>query len=207
MTDYGVPSGGYEPPPPPARAMVVKRISEDQPYLVRPSLRKRAVQVGLLLLFVLLVLACPVGAAISSGGDAADAVAIVLCVELVVVGAVGSQLYLISSGGPMLAVNPHGVWIKTRPTRGQAVFLPWPAIERIYRRRWAFDKMLCVQPRDPRSAQGLGAFTAVDASMQKLFFGTGFTAALTYADRPEREVFAAIAYYAAGRVRIDAPPG
>ncbi|MEV0392198.1 hypothetical protein [Polymorphospora rubra] len=37
------------------------------------------------------------------------------------------QLWLIGSGGPVLALSPAGLWIRTRPTRGQAVWLPPPA--------------------------------------------------------------------------------
>jgi hypothetical protein len=204
MNPYGVPPGGYQPPPPPqARPVVVKHIPEDQPYVVRPHLGKRLIQFGSLLVFVLLVVACPIGLTASDGGDLAGALAPLGFILLVAFALLGLQIYLLTSGGPVLAVNPDGIWVKTRPTRGQAVFLPWGAIERVYRRRWAFDKMLCVKPWDPRSTSGLGAFTAVDSSMQQLFFGTGFTAPLTFGDRPENEVLGAVAHYAAGRVRLE----
>jgi hypothetical protein len=114
----------------------------------------------------------------------------------------GLQLWLITSGGPVLAVGPDGLWIKTRPTRGQAIWLPWAAIERVYLRRWALEKMLCVKPRDPRVGSGLGAFTAVDSGMQQAFFGTGFTATVNHADRSEAEIMRAVIGYAAGRCRV-----
>jgi hypothetical protein len=109
----------------------------------------------------------------------------------------------VTSGGPVLAVNPAGIWIKTRPTRGQAIWLPWEMIERIYRRRWSFDKMICVKPRDPRVGANLGAFTALDSGMQQLFFGSGFTATANFADKPEAEIMSALRHFAAGRCPVE----
>jgi hypothetical protein len=194
-------------PPQPWRPYAVKRIPTDQPFVVGPSAGKRALLLGGALLFVLLLVGCPLGLAVgtsNSGGDAVFGVVAVLGCLAVFLGALlGVQLWMLSSGGPVLAVGPAGLWIKTRPTRGQAVWLPWEAVARIYRRRWAFDKVVCVQPRDPRAGDHLGAYTAVDASMQKLVFGTGFTAPLTFANRPESEIMGALAHYAAGRVRVE----
>lgn len=191
---------GYPPAPP---AAVVKRIPEDQPFLVRPSIAKRCIQFGGLGLVLLVLLGCPLGLAISDGGGTGALVVGLVLLVVLFGGLFGLQIYLLTSGGPSLGVNPAGVWVKTRPTRGQAVFLPWQAIERVYRRRWGIDKVICVKPRDPRSADNLGTFTAIDSSMQQLLFGTGFTAPLTFGDRPEQEVMAAIAHFAAGRVRIE----
>ena len=186
-------------PPPPALP-TAKRIPENQPYVVRNSAPKRLLQFGALGLLVLLFVGCPMGFAAAEGG------AVVLLVMLVfllfVFGLIGFQMWLITSGGPVLALNPDGVWIKTRPTRGQAIFLPWYAVEQVYRRRWGVEKMVCVKPKDPRTDANLGAFTAVESSMQKLFFGTGFTAPLTFADRSENEIMGAIAHYAAGRAYL-----
>ncbi len=157
--------------------------------MLRPSMRKRVLLFGGLLLFILLLLACPAGLALSDGGDSGGAVIFIVAMAVVLLffgGVLGLQLYLITSGGPILAAGPAGLWIKTRPTRGQAIWLPWEGVERIYRRRWGLEKMVCVKARDPRAGSNLGAFTAVDSSMQQLFFGSGFTATCTYADKPER---------------------
>jgi hypothetical protein len=59
--------------------------------------------------------------------------------------------------------------------------------------------MVCVKPRNPGISGSLGGFTALDAGMQRLFFGTGFTAPLTFANRPEQEIMGAIAHFSAGR--------
>ncbi|HEY0699737.1 MAG TPA: hypothetical protein VGD43_18220 [Micromonospora sp.] len=181
---------------------MTKRIPEDQPFVVRPSVGKRAGLFGGILGFLLVLVGCPLGLAASASGEVAPVLFILLGFGFFFGLLFGLQLWLITSGGPVLAVGPAGLWIKTRPTRGQAIWLSWPAVEQVYRRRWALEKMVCVKPRDPRTGGDLGAFTALDSGMQKLFFGTGFTATLNFADRPEAEIMAAIAHYAAGRVRV-----
>jgi hypothetical protein len=187
------------PAPPP----VTKRIPEDLPFVVRQSMGKRSLQLGGLVLVLLLVIGCPAGLALSSSGaDPVPVVAALGCLLVLLAGAAGLQLYLITSGGPVLAANQAGLWIKTRPTRGQAIWLPWEGIERIYRRRWSLEKMVCVKARDPRAASNLGAFTAVDSGLQRAFFGSGFTATLNFADRPEQEIMTALIQLSAGRCWI-----
>lgn len=182
---------------------MTKRIPEDQPFIVRHSVRKRATLFGGVTLGVALVLGCLVGAAVANNdGGVLPVIGLVGCVVVGLGLIFGLQLYLLTSGGPVLAMGPAGLWIKTRPTRGQAIWLPWEAVEHVYRRRWSFDKMLCVKPRDPRTGSNLGAYTALDSGMQQLFFGTGFTAPLNFADRPEAEIMGAVAHFSAGRVRI-----
>ncbi|MFG3599004.1 hypothetical protein [Micromonospora chersina] len=187
---------------PAQRPPTTKRIPADLPFVVRPSLGKRALTLGLVTLVAGLVLACPIGLAASSEGGGAGLLFIIPVVLLFFTVPVGLQLWLVSSGGPVLALGPAGLWIKTRPTRGQAIWLPWEAIDRIYVRRWALEKMLCVKPRDPRAGSGLGAFTAFDSGMQQAFFGTGFTATVNHADRSEDEIMRAVVGYAAGRCRV-----
>ncbi|MFJ8580164.1 hypothetical protein [Micromonospora sp. NPDC093277] len=192
--------GGVPAQPPPWQApatRTAKRIPEDLPFVARPSLRKRGLALGGITLLVGLVMACPLGLA----GDA-SVLLIIPVIMLFFALVVGLQLWLVSSGGPVLAVGPDGLWIKTRPTRGQAIWLPWAAIERIYLRRWALEKMVCVKPRDPRTASGLGVFTDLDSGLQQAFFGTGFTATANFADRSEDEIMRAVVGYAAGRCRV-----
>jgi hypothetical protein len=62
--------------------------------------------------------------------------------------------------------------------------------------------MVCVKARDPRAGTNLGAFTALDSSMQQLFFGSGVTATLNFANKPEQEIMAAITHLSAGRCPI-----
>ena len=209
------PSGQYPPGPPqpgqpagwpgqPTPVPVAKRIPEDQPFVLRQAVGKRAALFGGVLVFMLLIVTCPVGLMASSGDVGLLPILVFPGLVLVVCGAAfGFQLWLFTSGGPVLAVGPAGLWIKSRPTRGQAIWLPWEAIDRIYRRRWSLEKMVCVKPRDPRTGGNLGAFTALDSSMQQLVFGTGFTATLNFANRPEQEIMQAINHFAAGRCRVE----
>jgi hypothetical protein len=203
-----VPPAGYQVPAGP-QAPVTKRIPEDLPFIVRPSVGRRLLLFGPLALIIIVPLLLVLSLALTAGGadqsTSGDAVALVVlsfCLIVPIVGLLALQIFLITSGGPVLAVGPAGLWIKTRPTRGQAIWLPWEGIERISRRRWSFEKMVVVKPRDPRASTGLGAFTAVDSSMLKLFYGSGFTATLNFGDRREPEIMAAIQHFSAGRTFI-----
>jgi len=204
---------GYGPPPysaPPPQLLVAQRIPEDQPFVVRASVGKRIAQFALLGVLILVLLSCPLAAVVAGapgGSTTAEMLPLLLGVGLlggvVICGLLALQVYLLTSGGPVLAVGPQGLWIKTRPTRGQAMWLPWEAIARIYRRRWSLEKMVCVQPHDPRVGSGLGSYTAVDSAAQQLFFGSRLAATVNFADRPESEIMGALAHFAAGRSRIE----
>jgi len=196
--------GGYPPqqayPRQPPPLPVTKRIPEDQPFVARHSVKKRVLLVGGIFGGIAFLFAACIGI---SSGEALVALATFGCFVALFGLVFGLQIWLLASGGPVLAIGPAGLWIKTRPTRGQAIWLPWEAIERVYQRRWAFDKNLCVKPRDPRTGANLGAFTALDSGMQQLVFGTGFTAPLNFADRPEAEIIAAVAHFSGGRVHVN----
>lgn len=189
-------------PPPPWTCPVVARIPEDQPFTVRPSVAKRALVVGGVVLLTMALLGCALGLA-SIGETDGLPLLIVWCVLAVLAGAgAAAQVYALASGGPALAVGPAGLWIRTRPSRGQAIWLPWEAIEVISRRRWGFETMLAVKPRDPRAVPNLGAFTAFDAMIPSAAFGTSLAATLNFADKPEQEILQAVTYFAANRVAL-----
>lgn len=209
---YGGPPYGHPAPPPgypPPPAPVTRRIPDDQPYVVRPSVTKRGLVFGAIVLVLLVPLACVAGLGLANSTDPelrANAVPAILgmavCLLVAIGLPLGLQLWLIASGGPVLALGPAGLWIRTRPTRGQAVWLPWEAVAQIRRRRWSLEKMLVVQPRDPRAVQNLGTFTAVDSGLLTAFYGSGLVATLNFADRPEAEIMAAVAHFSAGRCPI-----
>lgn len=194
----GMPQVPYRPYP------VTKRIPEDLPFVVRHSIRKRAtVWAGIVLVLGLLI-GCGFGGLIAaqpgSGSSGLVFGAVSFVIVVVVLGGVfGLQLWIIAGGGPVLAASPAGMWIKTRPTRGQAIWLPWEGIQQIGRRRWSLEKMVVVKPRDPRATANLGAFTAIDSSLLQLFYGSGFTATLNFADKPEAEIMGVLGQLAAGR--------
>jgi len=181
---------------------VVPRIPEDQPFIVRPSVRKRALVFGGLIAALMAFLGAVLGLAAIGSENGLALLVLFLVIALAFVGLIGLQIWLLATGGPVLAVGPAGLWIKTRPSRGQAIWLPWEAIGMISRRRWSFEKMLCVAPPDPGAGQQLGAFTALDSMVNQAAFGTGFTATLNFADRSEQEILQAVAHFAAGRVQL-----
>ncbi|MFD0576743.1 hypothetical protein [Dactylosporangium darangshiense] len=200
----GAPLGGPGAPPP-----IARRIPENLPFVARPSAMKRALILVPVVAAVLVVIGCPAAIVLTAdgpdhtSGDIVALVALLACLTVVLTTVVALQIYLVSSGGPVLAAGPAGLWIKTRPTRGQAIWLPWEGIAEIRRRRWALEKMVVVKPRDPRAEGGLGAFTAIDSSMLKLFYGSGFTATLNFADRSEDEILAALRQFSAGRTAFN----
>ncbi|GGL90753.1 MULTISPECIES: hypothetical protein [Micromonospora] len=191
----------YPPVPPPAPT--TKRIPEDQPFVARPNIAKRVGLISAVVGAVLLPILCCVGFAIAQAGSAGSAVGITVVIAVIsllgLVLPLGLQIWLLASGGPVLALGPDGLWIRSRPTRGQAVWLPWEAVAQISRRRWSLEKMLVVQPHDPRTLQNLGAYTAFDSGLLKAFYGSGLVATLNFADRSEAEILAAVQYYSAGR--------
>ncbi|WP_432972041.1 hypothetical protein [Dactylosporangium sp. CA-233914] len=203
-----LPPGGYRVPPGP-QSPVTRRIPENLPFVARPSAVRRLVIMVPIAVMLLLLIGCPFGMVLTAddpnhtSGDIVALVALMGCGAFVMFAAIALQVFLLTSGGPVLAMGPAGMWIKTRPTRGQAIWLPWEGIERIRRRRWALEKMLVVKPRDPRVEGSLGAFTAVDSAMLKLFYGSGLTATLNFSDRSEDEILAAVRQYSAGRTLIE----
>lgn len=215
QASYGPPAGNPQPPYPPGHpgylpppAPTATRIPEDQPFVVRPSVAKRGLFLGGVAAVLIGPVTCIAGLALASSaesgrGDAVlGAVALAGCLLAAVGLPFGIQLWLISTGGPVLALSPAGLWIRTRPTRGQAVWVPWEAVARISRRRWGIEKMLVVQLRDPRMLQNLGTYTALDSSMLAAFYGSGLVSTLNFADRPEQEIMAGVAHYSAGRCPI-----
>jgi hypothetical protein len=202
------PTGGFSVPLGP-QAPVARRIPENLPFVARPSVLKRILVLGPIAVVLLLLIGCPLGLALTddgpnhTSGDIVALVGLLGCMAVVLAAAFGVQIFLVTSGGPVLAMGPAGLWIKTRPTRGQAVWLPWEGVEQVRRRRWGLEKMLVVKARDPRIAGSLGAFTQLDSAMMKLFYGSGFTATLNFADRSEDEILAAVRQFSAGRTPVN----
>ncbi|MEU7930990.1 hypothetical protein [Micromonospora echinofusca] len=204
---HGSPPGGPwgDPVPPP----VTRRIPEDQPFVVRPNVAKRGLLMMGVALVLILPIACCAGLGVVNSADpqlrsrsVVGVLALVGCLLALIALPLGIQLWLIGSGGPVLALGPAGLWIRTRPTRGQAIWLPWEGVAQISRRRWSLEKMLVVTPRDARALRHLGAFTALDGAALNAFYGSGLVATLNFADRPEAEIMAAVVHYSAGRCQL-----
>lgn len=177
--------------------------------MVRASAGKRALRYGGITLVAVGLVACLVGAVMAfspepeSGGEVVRAMVTAAGVPLLLLSVgMGLQTWLIVSGGPVLALSPAGVWIRTRASRGQAIWLPWEGIEHISRRRWSVEKFLVVKPRDPRTVQDLGAFTTAEMGPLLGYLGSPLIATLNTADKSEAEILAAVAHFSAGRVPV-----
>lgn len=183
-------------------------IPEDQPFVVRPNLAKRALIFGgLTLLFSIPVAACASLSILDSADPdlrenaAFGILGLLGCLLALSAIPIGIQLFLIGRH-PVLALSPAGLWIRTRPTRGQAVWLPWEAIAQISRRRWTFEKMLVVKPHDPRILPKAGFYTALDSAALSALHGSGLVATLNFADKSEAEILAAVAHFSANRCHL-----
>lgn len=188
---------------------MVDRIPEDQPFVVRPNLVKRALVSGGIVLLLIAPIAACAGLGILDSTDpdlrenaALGILGVVGCLLALVALPIGIQLWLIGGRDPVLALSPAGLWIRTRPTRGQAAWLPWEAIAQISRRRWAFEKMLVVKPYDPRILPKAGLYTTLDSASLNALHGSGLVATLNFADRSEAEILAAVAHFSANRCHL-----
>ncbi|MFD6754054.1 hypothetical protein [Micromonospora gifhornensis] len=201
------PRAPYHGAPPPQVPMVA-RIPEDQPFVVRPNLVKRGLLFGSItpLLVAPLATCASLGILDSTDPDlrenaALSILGLVGCLLALSAVPIGIQLWLFGRA-PVLALSPAGLWIRTRPTRGQAVWLPWEAIAQISRRRWLFEKMLVVKPYDPRILPKAGFYTALDSAALSALHGSGLVATLNFADKSEAEILAAVAHFSANRCHL-----
>jgi hypothetical protein len=181
----------------------VPEIPADQPFVLQQSVGKRfAILAGVGSVPFLLV-GVVIGLGIlSSDGGVAGFLGAIGCMLVLTLFFAGLQLAVQIRRGPLLAVGPAGLWVRTRPFRSAGIWLPWEAIAQIYRKRWVWEKYLCVQPHDPRVGQNLPGLGQLDASMSKAVFGTGLLVSLTMAQRGQDEIMQALAYFSAGRVPL-----
>ncbi|MFC7483706.1 hypothetical protein ACFQX7_31945 [Luedemannella flava] len=67
-------------------------------------------------------------------------------------------------------------------------------------RWWAFERMIKIRPRDPDIRRQFGPAGTFDATIGWWYFGPPLSALLSFTDRAESEVLAAIERYSAGRL-------
>jgi hypothetical protein len=185
---------------------LLKRIPEDQPFIVRNNPVKRLLVVGAV--WVVLQLFLILCAVVALTGDEdpehshATTVFSIAVISLAFLSMLVSPIVaLIRRDEPVLALGPAGLWVRTRPLFGQAIWLPWESLLLISRRRYGFDKMLIVRVRDERVAQ-----LSQSRSSTFSYYGSrrpsGFMATLNMADRTSDEILQAVAYYSANRVPL-----
>lgn len=182
----------------------VARIPADQPLVVQPSVGRQWLMAGPLTIgtFALIGLTAAPWVAGSVGTGPVEVVAVTGCFAVFGVLLAWLQVALQHRAGPVLAAGPAGLWIRLRPMRAPGIWLPWEAVAEVYRRAWWPERYLCVRTYDPRVGQDLGGLGGLDASVNKSVFGTGLLVSLSTADRPEDEIAAALAHFAAGRVPL-----
>lgn len=184
----------------PAPYQTIGRIPDNEPYVVGVDTAKLSILWGSVVAFTVLVW---VGAIswLTAITDGFNPLPVLLLPALISIGANCFIWFTTVSGGPQLAASNRGLWIRARKWPVKGLFLPWETIGRIYVRRAGLaDRALCVEPKDPRTGSGLGAFAGFDQAIQRAFTGANLTASLRFADRPEEEILGAVAHFAAGRV-------
>ncbi|HEY1180483.1 MAG TPA: hypothetical protein VGF17_30370 [Phytomonospora sp.] len=193
------PSSGFTVPRP---FQFAKRIPGDLPFVVRPSKGRTALVQGGAMAVGLLPLLCCVGIGLSADTGIGDSPAIVLAFLLPLLFLVPLFLFIwlmAVLGGPTLAADQHGLWIRARKMPVKAIWLPWESIARIYTRRWMLDRAVCVQPHDPSAGSGTGVWAAMDQGMAQALLGSKFNASTVLGDKREPEIMAALAHFARGR--------
>jgi len=191
------PGRPWGPPPPPPR--LITRIPGNLPFVVRPNGLKRGLVIFLVLLLPVIVLAGVMSTRydVDTTGWALLGVTMLALVLLF-----GGELWSNVRGGPMLALAPDGLWIRTRPTRRQAVWLPWEGIAAISRQSRGLEKLLVVQPQDPRTHRTPDGQLTIDPALFKALLGANPVASLRFADKPKEEILAAVHHFSAGRCPI-----
>ena len=180
--------------------LVVGRIPETEPYVVGIDKTKLSAIWGSVVAFTVLLWIGLISYTFATT-ETLNPLSIMALPAVSSIGANCFIWYVAVSGGPQLAVNQHGLWIRARKWPVKALFLPWESIGRIYVRRAGLgDRGLCVVPVDPRVGSGLGAFANFDQALQRALTGAKLTASVRFADRPEPEIMGAITHFAAGRV-------
>lgn len=188
--------------------VLVDRIPEDQPLVLRPRLSRFVAVFGTAYIGIPVVLYGGVTLFLlaTDGLVSWDTAAILLLPGAMSVVFGLLQLALMAffgmSGGPYLAAGPAGVWVRARKWPVKAVYLPWPLVARVYPRRWLWDRMICVLAHDTRAGANAGAWARVDMGVQRALFGSRLTASTYYCGRRADDVLTHLYHLSAGRVPI-----
>lgn len=187
---------------------LVKRIPDDQPLVLRSRFSRfffvfGAIYLGLPLA-ILLGVSMVLFAVAGIGFGDLSLIMLVAYGALVLFG-LTQMAILISigmAGGPVLAANTEGLWIRARKWPARSVYLPWPMIARIYPRRWLWDQAICVVGLDPRAGSQAGVFARLDMAMQNALLGSRLTASTFYSARRADDVLMELHRLSGGRVHI-----
>jgi hypothetical protein len=178
--------------------VIRRRVTTDFPHVPRPPADGLAAALAVLWLGGCAIVAGIAGwLGTAAAGWGAFAIVVVAAVVFTV------TVWARVNGGPLLAATPWGLWVRTRPGPGQAIWLPWVAIASMQTRRRGNRTAFVITPRDPTLGRmRLGVWTALAGGWQHLVFGRGFAVRVSLADRWTREVLAMALHYAS----VDVPP-
>ena len=203
---WTVPRGFPQPPGFPLPELV-KRIPDDQPLVLRHRAARFVAVFGSLYLGIPLVLvAGALTLLLMDGVDFGNIGWLGLLPFAIMIAGGFVQLGIVLGfglpGGPVFAANDRGVWVRAGKWPARSIFLPWPAVARIYTRRWLWDRAICVLPHDGRAGTNAGVRARLDMGVQRAVFGSRLTASAFYCGRRADDVLAELYRLSAGRVPI-----
>lgn len=197
-----VPDLPYLPPPPGPqgkipRLAMARRVPTGLPLVVQPRVGRWV----LFYLIPLLLLVVPTIVLFATGNWERALFALTAAVGLYVVG-FGFRLFSQVTGGPFLAADRDGVWLRVQKFPIRAVQIPWELIEEVHAKRWFVDKVLCIVTRDDRIARLPRLWGSIDQARTTAFFGAPLTATVGFGDLPAEHVTRKLDELAQGRSRI-----
>lgn len=179
------------------RLATAGRIPEDLPFVIRP----RASRWLLLFVVPLVLLLAPTVYLFVSGRFATALLVLVITTAAYVVG-FGFRIFTQVTGGPLLAADRSGVWVRAQKWPVKAMQVPWELVAEIRPKRWFVEHVLCVIPRDERVGKLNEAWSAIDQARTTAFFGVPLTASIAFGDRSPTEALQALADLSLGRAKV-----
>lgn len=176
---------------------MARRVPAGLPLVVQPRVGRWV----LFYLIPLLLLLAPTTVLFATGNWQPALFALTASIGLYVVG-FGFRLFSQFTGGPFLAADRDGVWLRVQKFPVRAVQIPWELVEEIRAKRWFVDKVLCVVTRDDRVGKLPGLWGSVDQARTTAFFGAPLTASVGFGDLPADDVTRKLDELAQGRARI-----
>lgn len=190
---------------PPAQTVMPTPIPADLPFTVRPSRRRSAV-FGVLLWLGTSLLVAPVLVLWTLPAVSFDGAGAILAVTLgtfaMTAAVAGFTVFAMTSGGPLMACDAHGLWIRFRKFPAQAVCFPWEALSELYFKRWIFDKVLCVSLQDSDATADPDLLASWEQASSKLMLGARLSVSTLVADHRPAQIAEQVAHWSHGQVRV-----
>lgn len=174
-----------------------KRVPGDLPFVIRPRfgwwLVRYLLPVALLLTPAILLFVY---------GHPAGALALLVVGFAIYLVAFGFRVFSQVAGGPFLAADRDGIWLRAQKWPVKAAYIPWELVAEIRTKRWLFDKVLVVVPRDERAGKLTNAWGAIDQARTTAFFGGPLVASVAFGDTSADDALGKLADLSFGRARV-----